>query len=156
MVRTRAARLRGLVVAVAVVVAGCGTDPGAGTDPSADPLAAAGLEVDTSWVLTSFLLTDEEVALLDGSPITLARTEQGIEGTSGCNQYGADGQQLVGDGGRLFPPLYVTEMACLDPGVMELETTYLGALADVTTATSEAGTLVLSGDGATLRFDRAG
>lgn len=168
MARTNPARLVAVVAAVAFLLAACGADPsGSGGDggsgtPTDDAttaagadgdLAMAGLEVGTSWVLTSFVVDDQDVDLVDDAPITLHRTEQGIEGSSGCNTYGADGQQLDGDGDVVFPPLYVTEMACMDEQVMQLETTYLDALAEVDGVASEDGMLVLSSDRATLRFE---
>lgn len=171
MVRTNLARLVAVVATVAFLLAACAGDPsGSGVDGgSGDPtddattavatggdLATAGLEVGTSWVLTSFVVDDQEVDLVDDAPITLRRTEQGIEGSSGCNTYGADGQQLDGDGDRLFPPVYVTEMACMDEQVMQLETTYLDALAEVDGAASEDGMLVLSSGRATMGFEPAG
>lgn len=171
MARMNSVRLVAMVASVAVLLAACAGDPsgsgadGGSGDPIADgttavaavgDLANAGLEVGTSWVLASFVLDDQEVALVDDAPITLRRTEQGIEGSSACNTYGADRQQLDGDGDLLFPPVHVTEMACLDEQVMQLEATYLAALAEVDGAASEDGALVLSSDRATLRFDSTG
>jgi heat shock protein HslJ len=168
-VRIVSVRLAATIVTFSLAVVGCAGDPvGSGASTSSQPtgpvatasgadvLASAGLEVGTSWVLTSLVVDDEEVALVDGSPITLERTEQGIDGSAGCNRYGADGQQLGGGDGRLFPPVYVTEMACLDDAVMQVESTYLQALAEVDGAAGEDGALVLSSDRSTLRFEPAG
>lgn len=138
-----------LATLLAVVVSACA---GTGDD---DPVANAGLEVGTSWVLTSMTVDGAQVALIEASPVTLERTEEGISGTSACNQYGT-GSQAITDRqdqpGLVFPPMFSTMMACMEPGVMELEAAYLDAMAKATSITSDGDALVISGPTATMRF----
>jgi heat shock protein HslJ len=90
--------------------------------------------------------------VLPGTEITAIFGEGKLEGSAGCNHYGAmvkrEGPSLrVGD-------LYFTEMACPEPvGVMEQEQRYLSWLVDITTVAIQGHQLWLeTGDGRALVF----
>ena len=145
------------VVAVAATLAlgatACGTDTGATPAGGGDP--ARTLPSGT-WVLTAGEDPDGPLALVPTHPVTL---EVGPRNGSGpqvggrvCNSYFAE-QRAAADGPLLEGP-GSTEMACLEDGVMELESRYLGALARVdTVATSgDDDGLELTGDGVRLVY----
>lgn len=144
-----------VAVAMAALVALLSACASAGGD---DSLASAGLEVGTSWVLTSMTVDGAEMALIDASSVTLQRTEEGISGTSACNQYGTDSQSVtdqMDEPDLVFPPMFSTMMVCMEPGVMELETAYLDAMAKAADIAGEGDSLVISGPNATMRFEPA-
>lgn len=107
---------------------------------------------DDEWILVSGSLDGEVMTLAPDAPVTLALTDTGIGGVSSCNSYGGG---IVGDGGPLFPELFGTLMACVDPVVSELESASMAALSRVTGVALEDGQLVLSGEGAEMRFEPA-
>lgn len=148
------------VVAVAATLAlgatACGTDTGTTPAGGGDP--ARTLPSGT-WVLTAGEDPDGPLALVPTHPVTL---EVGPRDGSGpqvggrvCNSYFAE-PRAAGDGPLLEGP-GSTEMACLEDGVMELESRYLGALARVdTVATSgDDDRLELTGDGVRLTYEPA-
>jgi heat shock protein HslJ len=143
-------RTRHLAVLVGVVVGITACAAGSG-DPAVDgpdgPLYGA-------WTLTSGAGPDGEVPVDDGVEVTLSIDLEEWSGTV-CNTYGAEvdvteegGVSVRGDGIRR------TEMACLEPQVMEAEVAYLDALPLVTAWRVEDGVLTLDGDDVTLVFDR--
>jgi heat shock protein HslJ len=118
--------------------------------------AEGGGGVPPSDVLGEWELTD---GTSDGAPLprpatgraTLSLESGQLGGVSFCNHYSGtyrlDGNALRVDG------LGGTEMGC-EPDVMAAESAYLEALAGVGEARIEDEELVLTGDGATLRFGR--
>lgn len=128
---------------VGTLLAACGdSEPGAGGSISG-----------TVWMLTGGTLDGTTITPIAGSPATIEFATDGtVGGVAACNSYGGgyaiDGSDLT------FPePLFQTEMACLDDGVMELEQTFLTALARTTSFTATDDALVLIGDAAELRFE---
>lgn len=131
-------------------VAGCASVAGNG--------AAAGIqdvsEIAGDWQLVSG--ADAAGALdLDGATVTLSidgdSSSNSAGGTAACNTYGST---LIVDGGAVrFTDIFQTEMACLEPGLMELESRYLQALATVDAAERSGDLLVLSGEGVELEFE---
>lgn len=116
--------------------------------PAPEPTALSG----SQWELLFFNIDGTEQALAPGSMITAEFTDEEVVGSAGCNQYGAaytlDGQNLT------IEQAMMTQMACVDEGVMTQETTYLSALAAVTGYTLEGDGLVLEYQGGTLHFGR--
>lgn len=66
-----------------------------------------------------------------------------VQGTTGCNSYGGE-YEITGPGEIRFMPLAVTEMACIDPGVMEQEAQFLQFISQVSTYQRGPTTLTLS------------
>jgi heat shock protein HslJ len=124
-------------------------------------LPAADLEGPT-WSLLGFVKpnlsaeADDALPLpagvLPGTEITAIFEGGMLEGSAGCNHYGAAARR--DDPSLTVSDLYFTEMACLDPtGVMEQEQRYLSWLADITTAAVQGHRLWLeTGDGRALVF----
>jgi heat shock protein HslJ len=128
---------------VGTLLAACGdTEPGAG-----------GSITGVVWQLTGGTLDGAPITPIATAPATVEFAADGtVGGTAACNAYG--GSYVVDGSDVSFPePLFQTEMACMDDGVMELESTFLGALSRISGFTAGAETLVLTGDGAELRFE---
>ncbi|MEX1209199.1 MAG: META domain-containing protein [Acidimicrobiia bacterium] len=124
-----------------LLAAACGGDRDAGGEP-----------VDiTTWRLTSGTVDGTALVLVEGYPVTFRVEDDQADGTAACNQYGG---RVILDGNTVsFPDgFFQTEMACVDPGVMELEAAFLAALSRVTGSAAGGGELRLSGDGVDLRF----
>ena len=134
--------------AIVVFVAACG---GASVPsvPSAPPVA---LEPRGEWLLTAGTVDGQPLALVADAPVTFAVEGSNISGRSACNQY--FGQFALVDGRVTLSGLGGTEMACEEP-IMTLEGAYLTGLAKVDAARMDGETLVLTGPGTELRFERA-
>jgi len=137
----RAVVLLPLVPLLMVACAQGSSSSGGGTDPA----ALQGSE----WVLDPTSMA----ALVDHVPeeaqITIAFAGGQASGKAACNSYGGD-YTANQDGSMSFGPFAVTLMACPEP-LTVLEHAYLATLAGVSSFTV-GGELVLSGDGADLRF----
>jgi heat shock protein HslJ len=132
--------MRGLVLllAGALVLAACGSDP-----------ASDGPDVTGEWQLTSMTTLGADLTFPPGTTATLALAGGKADGAAFCNHFSAsyelDGSSLsISDIGS-------TEMGC-PPDVMDAERTYLSALDAVDTALVDASDLVLTGPGVELRF----
>jgi heat shock protein HslJ len=80
-----------------------------------------------SWRLVSYGIPGEERQVPQHITVTLTFEPGGrVSGSAGCNSYGGS-YQLSGNE-LTFSPLESTLMACLDDGVMEIESDYLRAL----------------------------
>lgn len=105
------------------------------------------------WVLVEGEHDGGEVPIVEGHDITLSVEEERWGGTAACNSYDAT---VSVDGDRLeIEGLMVTEMACMDDGVMDSESAYLAAFGAVDRYVEEPGGLTLE-DGAqdvVLRFE---
>ena len=81
---------------------------------------------ETEWALSAIRPTSNETPVLTKTAVTLKFEDGQLQGSSGCNSYSAtyavDGRSLT------FGPIAVTEMACLEPGIMEQEAAFLAAL----------------------------
>lgn len=115
-----------------------------------------------SWSLVAFIELNPAVGVpvplptaadvLEGTEITIRFERDRLQGSAGCNSYGAayarDGSTLTIEG------IAVTEMACMSPeGVMEQESRYLGLLQDVSVYHVYGGRLWLeTADGRALVF----
>ncbi len=75
------------------------------------------------------LVLMHESAPIAGRPITIAFNGGDAHGSSGCNSY--SGQYEINGDRIAFGPLAMTEMACMDSGVMDQEMEYLSFLSEV-------------------------
>ena len=134
-----------LVVTAALVVSACGGTGEPGAESRPDPTG--------DWVLTEGRGPDGELALVDGSPVTLSIDADRWGGVAACNSYGGsvsiDGDRLTIDDGFV-----VTEMACPDEDAMALEAGYLAALRAAERVALRDEQLVLTGPDVELVFDR--
>jgi heat shock protein HslJ len=142
-----------LLLAMAMTaLAACGAGPGAGDGGGPFGEDATGLDAfgSNQWMLIHGTVDGSRLMLIDTHAVTVALTPEGLGGTSACNSYfgsiSADGDTLV------VSDLGSTMMACVDEGVMDLESAFLGAMQRVTAATRSGGGLSLTGDGVVLEF----
>jgi heat shock protein HslJ len=95
-------------VLLSACIAGTGNDPLAGT----------------SWKLVSL----NDMPVLKGPELTIRFSDGQIAGSSGCNSFGGsykiNGQKLT------TSSMVSTMMACVDPGLMDQEQSFLGYLQD--------------------------
>lgn len=128
-----------MILALPVLLAGCGEPASAGIDG-------------TEWVLASL----NGGSPLEGTEITLAFDDGEASGSAGCNTYFGP-YTVDGTGGLTFQGLANTEMACLEPeGIMEQETEYLQILRAATRYSVTDGQLeILADGGGVLVYRRA-
>lgn len=112
---------------------------------------------ESDWLMTHI---NRQQALPDDAEVTLSFNAGRISGKSACNRYSADIQEGDNPGDILIGPVMGTRMACPDH-LMEVESLYLKALAQVTGFSFFSGSLALNGqneDGApfSLLFKPAG
>lgn len=140
--------LRPVIAALAalLVLAACGASSPASPSGAAVPIDPSG-----EWLLVEGTVGGQPLALRDDAPITFSVDGSHVSGRSACNQY--FGEFAVVDGTVRLSGLGGTEMACEAP-IMALESAYLGALAAVVSARMDGETLVLTGPGVELRFER--
>ncbi len=97
----------------------------------------------TDWSLTTFVQGETASSLLSGTSITLRLEDGQLQGSAGCNNYIAT--YTPQDGALTISPPGSTRQYCAEPaGVMEQETLYLNALANVVAWQIDAGQLTLS------------
>ncbi len=129
--KTPNTRLIGLLAALAVVFAACGSDTEATTttvtDPPPLPIDLAG----TRWVATGMFLGAAPAPFVPGAEPTLDFDADGrtLGGSTGCNSYG--GEYQVDSGGFTIGPMSMTEMACEEP-LMVQESRVLDILREAT------------------------
>jgi len=101
----------------------------------------------TAWLLTLI----DNIPPLSGTRLTVEFSSQLVDGSSGCNSYGGS-YDIKGE--KIFiNQIAMTEMACLDPGVMEQEQTFIKYLQDAQNfALSEGYLLIFRSDGKALTF----
>jgi heat shock protein HslJ len=127
-----------------VVLAACADRSGGSPAEPALPLLG-------EWELLDGSSGDTTVPRPDGTGATLTFADGRVSGASFCNHYG--GTYVLSGSSLALDGLGGTEMACA-PEVMTAESVYLRALGAVDTAAVEDGDLVLTGEGAALRFGR--
>ena len=104
----------------------------------------------TRWVLEGYGSVDS--IMVPVAEATLEFREDGtMGGSTGCNSFGGS-YTLLPDGGLSLGEMAMTEMACLDSGVMEQETAVLQSLATVSSYTQTADSLTLEYEGGTMQF----
>lgn len=107
----------------------------------------------TRWRLSSLDSGGRTLTPVAGTEITLEFGRDGkLTGNAGCNHYGGTYQAM----GEILsvPAMQVTEMACTDADIMELETTYLSALqaSRIFEKRGNALNIIFGEGGGTLRF----
>lgn len=109
------------------------------------------MPTDYAWMLTGIAGPDGTMTTPLTIP-TLMFEGDSVSGSASCNQY--FGPYQIDGSSITFGPLASTEMYCGEPGVMDQEAAYLGALATVDTWSMDGDTLTLSGSGTELlRYD---
>lgn len=115
-----------------------------------------GADMQGDWVLVA---AEDADGAFDLSPadVTLSVAGTAISGTAACNGYGGAVVGRIDDSDERavqVEGLFQTEMACLDDGVMQLESRYLRALSEVESGLRvDSDTMVLLGDDVRLEFD---
>ncbi|HET9260041.1 MAG TPA: META domain-containing protein [Acidimicrobiia bacterium] len=109
--------------------------------------------VEGSWQLVSGTVDGTEIPILEAHPVTIVFDEDQASGISACNSY--SGSYTLDGSSIEFGNLVMTEMACLDPGVMEAEEAYSAGLLAVETVTLDDG-LTLRGPDVELVFESTG
>jgi len=122
------------------------TTPVVNTDPSLGGLASI------HWVLASMGPSTAPVVALPDAPISIDFTQQGVSGSSGCNQYSGNFQ--YSNGTLTFSPLVTTQKACAD-NLMTQEAAYLTALQTTSGYTIANGQLQINYADGVLVFNAA-
>ncbi len=131
----------GLLITVAslLVVSGCARE-------DRSPLAG------TEWVLEEYGEPGNLIsALPDHTPTISFDDDTEVTGFTGCNWYGGT-YTAAADGTLEFGMMHQTEIACLEPGVMEQETDFMNALRLAQGYEHVNAQLHISGDGQLLVF----
>lgn len=117
------------------------TTPITTSAPGSDADALAG----TSWVAISLASDAGPVSLVMGREPTIefGTDGAGASGSTGCNTY--SGAVSIGGGTIRFSQIAVTERACLEPEIMQIEAAFLAVLGGLTSLSLANGILELSG-----------
>ncbi|MFC0678568.1 META domain-containing protein [Lysobacter korlensis] len=127
----------------ALLLAGTGCSGPGGASSGAGALTGA-------WQLTSG--ADAEGPIEPGDAfVTLIVDGESAGGRAACNTYDVEITGTVDD--LTIGAATMTEMACLDDGLMELESRYITALSTTTSAEVGSASLVLRGDEVELAFE---
>lgn len=108
--------------------------PVVNTDPTLGGLVG-------TWTLVSYGAADAPTAAIEGVPVTVTFSEQGVGGSAGCNTFG--GSFTYNNGALTFSPLVSTLIACADAAVQQQETDFLTALQAATAYSIADGTLTV-------------
>jgi heat shock protein HslJ len=140
---SRTLRYGALLALLAVAVVACGSDSkgSSGSSTTTAPPAGAPLE-ETRWNLQ-----DTGSLPLNGVAVTATFADGSVDGSSGCNQYGATYETKGKSGLVIGPQIMSTQVGC-EPGPTAVEHEYLQRL-------PETKSYVISGKTLTLR-DSAG
>lgn len=118
------------------------------------PLAQPENALDGSrWNLVELILNGESLPLVSGSRPTVDFKDGSIGGTTGCNSFG--GAYTIGDETIRFGEMPMTQMACLEDGLMEQEANIMAVLKQVSRWEIAAGQLILSGENSRLIYEPA-
>ena len=135
--------LGAFALAGAMLVAGSACSGAGGPSQGAGRLAGG-------WQLASG--ADAQGPIEPGDAfVTLIVVGESAGGRAACNTYGVEIDGTVDD--LTIGAATMTEMACLEDGLMELETRYIEALTAVTSAEPGSSSLVLRGAGVELSFE---
>ncbi len=104
---------------------------------------------DTSWVLEAYGEQGTLTPALASTDVTLEFGAGGLNGNAGCNSYFGSYTSET-DGSLEVSDLANTEMACMEPGVMEQEGEYLATLREAGTYVVVGGKLRIIGGGKVL------
>jgi heat shock protein HslJ len=103
------------------------------------------------WQLVSGRVDGSAIPLVEGYPITMTLFEAELAGRAACNEYFVT-LSRSGSTIDLAPEWSSTAMGCSPEAVMESERSYLDALLQVDTLTTDSGTLTLS-DGSSVELN---
>ena len=104
----------------------------------------------SDWTLQSGTVDGAEIPIVADHPITLTFEDEGIAGTSACNNY--FGGFTIEGADISFTQMGSTQMACEPAEVMDSESMYLDAMSKVDAFTATDDSLTLTGDGVELVF----
>jgi len=98
---------------------------------------------DIKWLLKSYGNRDNLKDIIAGTEITATFNSSNgqVSGSAGCNIYG--GSYQTGDNTLSISDIYSTEMACVEPGVMEQEQEFLWLLANAQSFQADDTTLTI-------------
>lgn len=118
--------------------------------------ACGGLGQDTSLEGTSWqLIHIENHVIPPGANVTINFQDGQASGIAACNHYGGEYTYTL-SGDFTIGQMMTTLMACLDNGMMELESAYLQVLGGVSSAKVDGAQLILMGDQGQLVFRSTG
>lgn len=162
--------LRILLAALAVVLVACGSGDDPSTDPGAEPTTADATPASSDgadaagggitatiagdWQLVEGTVDDATITPVDGHAVTLTIDRGEVAGSTGCNDFSGAITGELPD--VAFEQVAVTEMACMDDGVMDVEAAWLDAIARVDRAEADPDGLTLGGPGVELRLAPVG
>ena len=138
-------RIVPLLVALAVVLAACGTDEPESSDEPDTPVT-----LDGAWVLAEATIDGSALALNDEYRVTMTLDGEMINGRAACNGY--SGAAVIEGNSFSVGPLAQTMMAC-EPAVMDIEFRFMQGLARVTDASRSSERLSLTGVGIEFTFE---
>ena len=109
-----------------------------------------GASIEGDWTLETGTWDGQPIPTVESHPITVEFVGDEMSGTAACNTYG--GRWQINNGFFQIVELAWTEMACMPAEVMDSETAYLTALANVENAEVIDGKLVMTGSRSELTF----
>ena len=123
--------LTGMVITTALLFAAC---------VSAGPAIE-----DITWVLESYGEPENLQAVVENTEVTafFDSAKSQVTGSGGCNHYFA-GYEISKNKISVPGPIGATEMACLEPGVMEQEQEYFSLLNNAESFKLKNGKLIIS------------
>lgn len=133
-----------VVAVVVAAVTACGSEHAGPTASVESPGLPEG-----DWELVDGTAPTGPLEPVDGHQVTLSLDGDQVSGTAACNGYGG---RLTSNGETRIDQLSGTDMACHPQAVMELESAYLEALADVDRIELQGDMLVATGPSTELRF----
>jgi heat shock protein HslJ len=139
----RGTTLAAAALAAAVLLTGTACSGPGGSSSGAGALAGA-------WQLASGADSDGPLEP-GGAFVTLIVDGKSAGGRAACNTYGVEIDGTVDD--LTIGAASMTEMACLEDGLMEFEARYIAALTAVTSAEVGSSSLVLRGGEVELSFE---
>jgi heat shock protein HslJ len=148
-------RFLALAFAIVLLAAACGDDAATVTNDDAgfDGDSGTRPSVAGDWILQGLTVDGAPVALPDGAlEITIELGQ--LSGDLGCNSFFSE-IDAADDGTLTIGPIGQTEMACLEDGRMEFESTYGQALAATSAWSVDPEGLILSGDTVEIRYSQA-
>jgi heat shock protein HslJ len=137
------------LVTIAFALAACGSPTSGGTS-GGDGSSSVPEGFEHAWRLTEGRGPDGAIELFENYDFTLV-IEDGAAGGQACNHYGGDveidGSSYRSNGASM------TDMACMEPGVMEAEAAYMAAYSAVESIRRDGDDLVLEGPDVFLRYE---
>ncbi len=114
---------------------------------------APAVDIVGSWTLVAAVLDGAPITAAPGFPITIDFTSSSAGGSAGCNGYTT--RTTLSGAALQLSNFVVTEVACDNDDAGVAEDRFLAALDRATQVGLDGGLLVLTGQGAELRFRAA-